>query len=56
MSLGLWAFPGISHNLKQLELRYCPTTIEAVANLHAADFKLGAKAWPPRIGLNQLRS
>ena len=35
-------FPASHHNLKQLELRYCPATIEAVANLHAADFKLGS--------------
>ena len=35
-------YPASHHNLKQLELRYCPATIEAVANLHAADFKLGS--------------
>ena len=35
-------FPASHHNRKQLELRYCPATIWAVANLHAADFKLGS--------------
>ena len=35
-------FPASHHNLMQLELRYCPATIEAMANLHAADFELGS--------------
>ena len=48
-------FPASHHNLKQLELRYCPATIETVASLHPADFKLGSQTLAPRsIGLNQL--
>ena len=35
-------FPASHHNLKQLELPYCPATIEVMASLHAADFNLGS--------------